>query len=49
MRPPEKTMIIISQNGIWTRARKEINGKTYDINIKRIREKGEDGIYIAPR
>ena len=45
MRPPEKTMKIISQNGIWTRARKEVNGETYDINIKRIREKGEDGIY----
>ena len=38
-------MKIISQNGIWTRARKEVNGETYDINIKRIREKGEDGIY----
>ena len=32
-------MEIISQNGIWTRARKEVNGKTYDINIKRIRDR----------
>ena len=38
-------MKIISQNDIWTRARKEVNGKTYDINIRRIREKGKDGIY----
>ena len=38
-------MKIISQNDIWTRARKEVNGKTYDINIKRIREQGKDGIY----
>ena len=38
-------MKIISQNDIWTRARKEVNGKTYDINIRRIREKDHDGIY----
>ena len=38
-------MKIISQNDIWTRARKEVNDKTYDINIREIREKGKDGIY----
>ena len=37
-------MKIISQNDIWTRARKEVNGKTYDINIRGIREKDNDGI-----
>ena len=36
---------IISQNGIWTRARKELNGETYDISIKRTRGKCKDGIY----
>ena len=38
-------MEIISQNDIWTRARKEVEGKTNDINIRRIREKDEDGIF----
>lgn len=38
-------MEIISQNDIWTRARKEVDGKTYDITIRRIREKDEDGIF----
>ena len=31
-------MEIISRDGIWTMARKEINGKTYDIKIKHTME-----------
>ena len=37
-------MEIISQDGTWTKARKVINGKTYDIAIKHVWETDEHGI-----